>query len=223
MATPSRLSSLDQVEQLADVGRAATARSARRERGLSDAWRARAAISTTWRCASDNSPTRLLIGMRSSSVAIRASMRSASAAPPGSRQRRRRQLKIFQHRQIGRQRRMLIHDRDAVLAHLPRIGRADVLAVVVDGAGIGVQHAGSDADQRRFAGAVLADDGVNLAGHDQHVDAFERLHRPETLAHVRQASSPAHAPWSATIAVPTNVMHSAAAGLFREARRRPAR
>ena len=97
-------------------------------------------------------------------------------------QRRRGQLKIFQHGQIRRQRRVLIHRRDAVLAHPPRVGRLDVLAVVIDGAGVGLQHSGGDADQRRLAGAVLADDGVNLAGHDQHVDAFQRLNRAKALA-----------------------------------------
>ncbi len=78
---------------------------------------------------------------------------------------------------------MLIDDRHAVLAHLPRVRRLDIFAGVVDAAGIGSQHAGGNADQRRFAGAVLADDGMNLAGHDQNVDAFERLHRAEALAH----------------------------------------
>ena len=148
-------------------------------------WVARAhAISTICRCASDNSATRLLTGMRNSSVAIRARMRSASAAPPGPASDRRRELKIFQHGQVGRQRRVLIDDGNAVLAHLPRIGRVHMLAVVIDGAGIGTQHAGGNADQRRFAGAVLADDGMNLAGHDNDINTFERLHRAEALAHV---------------------------------------
>ncbi len=142
------------------------------------------AISTMWRCASESSATRLLIGMRSSSVATRARSRSASTPPPGPAERRRRKLKIFQNRQIGRQSRMLIDNRDAVLPHLTRIGRFDVFAAVVDGAGIGPQHACGNADQRRFPGAVFADDGMNLAGHDEDVDAFERLHRAEALSDV---------------------------------------
>ena len=47
-----------------------------------------------------------------------------------------------------------------------------------------LEHAGGNADQRRFAGAVLADDGMHLARHDQDIDAFERLHRAEALAQV---------------------------------------
>ena len=102
------------------------------------------------------------------------------ATRPG--QRRRGELQIFQYGQIGRQRRMLIHHRYAVLAHSARVGRVDMLAAVIDGASIGVQHAGGNSDQRRLAGAVLADDGVDLAGINEDVDAFERLHRTEALA-----------------------------------------
>ena len=40
----------------------------------------------------------------------------------------------------------------------------DVLAVEQDLSGIGGQHAGDLVDQRRLAGAVRADDGVQLAG-----------------------------------------------------------
>ena len=101
-----------------------------------------------------------------------------------SRQRWGGELKIFQDGQVGRERRMLIDDRHAVLSHLPRIGRVNVLAVVIDGAGIGTQHAGGDASQRRFTGAVLADDGMNLAGHDKDIDTFQRLHRTKALAQV---------------------------------------
>ena len=142
-------------------------------------------------------------------------------------ERRRRKLKIFQHGQIGRQRRMLIHDRDAVLAHLPRIGRADIFAVVIDGAGIRAQNAGGDPDQRRFAGTVLADDGMNLARVNQNIDALERAHRTETLAdvrkrhhrHVRRGGDDRRAHGVRH----GDVMHSAAAGLFRATPRRPAR
>jgi hypothetical protein len=98
--------------------------------------------------------------------------------------RRRRELKVFQHGKIGRERRVLIDDRHAVLAHLARIGRVHVLAVVIDGAGIGTQHAGGNANQRRFTGAVLADDGMNLAGHDKDINTFERLHWAKALAQI---------------------------------------
>ena len=42
-------------------------------------------------------------------------------------------------------------------------------------------HAGYDLDQRRFAGAVLAEQGVNLAGIKRERDVIERLRGVETL------------------------------------------
>ena len=156
-------------------------------------------------------PTRLLIGMRSSAVAIRARMRVGRRGAARSGERRRGELKIFQHGQIGRQRRVLIDHRDADLAHPPRIRRLDVLAVVMDGAGVGLQHAGGDADQRRFAGAVLADDGVDLAGHD------ERRRRPSAPAPGRKLLRTPASVITGTCAVTGgagclhDVMHGAAA------------
>ncbi len=124
---------------------------------------------------------------------------------------RRGKLQVFQDGQVRRERRVLIDDGDAVFQHQARARRLDILAVVIDRAGVGPQHAGGNGDQRRFAGAVLADDGMNFAGHDQNVDAFERLHRAEALAHggerhdrdVRRGDR---------LGGGNDVMHSAAAG-----------
>ena len=117
---------------------------------------------------------------------------------------------------------MLIDDRDAVLPHLTRIGRFYVFAAVIDGAGVGLQHAGGDADQGRFTGAVFADDGMNLAGHDEDIDAFQRLDRAETLADVGQRHN-RHMRRDYWRCRGGDVMHCATAGLFREAPRRRAR
>ena len=76
---------------------------------------------------------------------------------------RRGELQVFQNGQIGRQRRVLVDDGDAVFQHQARVGALTYLPSIIDGAGIGAQHAGGNGDQRRFAGAVLADDGMNLA------------------------------------------------------------
>ena len=77
---------------------------------------------------------------------------------------------------------MLVNDADAVFTHLSGVWLFDVLAFVIDRAGIGMQHAGSNAYQRRLAGTVLTDDGMNLARHDEDIDTLERLHRAEALA-----------------------------------------
>ena len=42
-------------------------------------------------------------------------------------------------------------------------------------------HAGYDLDERRLAGAVLAEQGVNFAGVKRERDVFERLGGVETL------------------------------------------
>jgi hypothetical protein len=49
------------------------------------------------------------------------------------------------------------------------------VAVDADGAFVGAVHAGDDLDQRRFAGAVLAQERMHLAGPDIEAHAAERL------------------------------------------------
>ena len=117
---------------------------------------------------------------------------------------------------------MLIDNRNAVLPHLTRIGRIYVLAAVIDGAGIGPQHASGNADQRRFTGAVFANDGMNLAGHDEDIDAFQRLNRAEALADIGERHN-RHVRRDYRRRRGGDVMHCATAGLFREAPRRRAR
>ena len=55
----------------------------------------------------------------------------------------------------------------------------DVLPVEGDGAGIRPLDAGQDLDQRGLAGAVLADEGVDLAWCQVEVHALEGLHAGE--------------------------------------------
>ena len=45
----------------------------------------------------------------------------------------------------------------------------------------GLENPAQDADQRGLAGAVLADNGVDLAEGDVEVDAVERRRRAELL------------------------------------------
>ena len=57
----------------------------------------------------------------------------------------------------------------------------DLLAAELEGPRVGRPDAGDGLDQRRLAGAVVADEGDDLAGVDVEVDVLERLHRPEAL------------------------------------------
>jgi hypothetical protein len=60
-------------------------------------------------------------------------------------------------------------------------------AVDPNRAAIGTPDAAQNADQRGFAGAILADDGMDLAGADVEVDAVEGDRRAEMFAHALSA------------------------------------
>ncbi len=79
---------------------------------------------------------------------------------------------------------LLRHVGDALGARVGRGGEADDLAVELDGAvvGAGRPDAGQDLDERRLAGAVVADQRVDLAGLEPEVDAAEGRHAGELLA-----------------------------------------
>ena len=63
-------------------------------------------------------------------------------------------------------------------------GRADGdrrPSILISPSGSAAVGAGKDLDQRRFAGAVLAHDGVDFAGLDGQLRVDERLHAGEVL------------------------------------------
>src|SRR6185312_17455610 len=64
------------------------------------------------------------------------------------------------------------HHPDAELARLPGIRDLDELAFPADRARVRPRQTVDHLHQRRLAGAVLAEDGVNLAGEDVEVDAI---------------------------------------------------
>ena len=79
--------------------------------------------------------------------------------------------------------------------HLERPGQAehgnlvgrqpgDVVAVEDDLAAVRLQGAAQLGDQRRLAGAVRADDGVNLAALDPEIDIPDRVDLAETLGKI---------------------------------------
>ena len=64
------------------------------------------------------------------------------------------------------------------------------LAVDRDLARVGPMHAAENADQRRFAGAVLADQRVDFARHHVEIDAVERARRAEAAWQCRERWPP---------------------------------
>ena len=55
----------------------------------------------------------------------------------------------------------------------------DVIAVEVNGAGVGLQHSGDEIEQRRFPGAVRSDDAERFAARHFERYAVDRFERTE--------------------------------------------
>ena len=74
-------------------------------------------------------------------------------------------------------------------------GEADIGSREAHAAGIGLDHAGDDLDQRRLAGAVLAEHRMDLAALAGEVDALERAHAAIALGDAGQGEeSPSSLP-----------------------------
>ena len=76
--------------------------------------------------------------------------------------------------------------RDAAGAGIPRIGEANALAVHQDRATGWLVEAGEHLDQRRLAGAIVAQQADDLAGQDRQRDVVERVDAGEALGDVAQ-------------------------------------
>ena len=74
--------------------------------------------------------------------------------------------------------------RDAVLQRVERRSELDLLALELEGAGVGRVDAGDDLHQRRLAGAVLAHQRVHMAALQAELHVVERQHAGERLADV---------------------------------------
>ena len=96
--------------------------------------------------------------------------------------------------QVGRQRQFLVDHGDAATARVLRAGRVVGSAVERHRARIGSNRPAQHFHQRRFAGAVLADESMDFAGTQFQVNAVESLGRAEALADVghRQANGDGH-------------------------------
>ena len=80
---------------------------------------------------------------------------------------------------------------DAERERVGRAGQRHRLAAEVDRAGGRLVHAGEHLDQRRLAGAVVADQGDDLAGMDVEIDVGQRRDGAEILGDAAQAAGSA--------------------------------
>jgi hypothetical protein len=99
---------------------------------------------------------------------------------------------------VGEEVELLVDDRDAVVLGVERVVQLDRLAVDGDRARVGAVHAGEDLHQGRLAGAVLADDRVDLARGAGEVDAVQDGDAVEGLDDAGHPQPLAHAAVTAT-------------------------
>src|SRR5919204_1788683 len=81
---------------------------------------------------------------------------------------------VGSHVEVGRQGKVLVDRLDAGGARIARAVELGGPPAHHDGAAIRAQRAGEDLDQGRLAGAVIADEGYDLARIDLEVDPFQR-------------------------------------------------
>ncbi|MEY9883995.1 hypothetical protein ABIA43_005529 [Bradyrhizobium sp. USDA 328] len=100
--------------------------------------------------------------------------------------RRMRQEDILRDRHQRNQRQLLMDDDDAERLGIVDVAEATLLALEDDGALVAAMRIdpAEHLHQRRLAGAVLADEGVDLPGLDLEVDVAQRLHTGKALADV---------------------------------------
>ena len=86
---------------------------------------------------------------------------------------------VLGDRQLRRDAQLLMHHADAGIPCIPGGAQVALLPLDAQAAAIGDMDAGDDLHQRALAGAVLADEAVDLALAQREVDAAERLHPTE--------------------------------------------
>jgi hypothetical protein len=93
------------------------------------------------------------------------------------------EVHVRDHVEVVREREILVHDLDPELGRVAGAVDRDRPAVEADLALVERVDPGDPLDQRRLAGAVVADERHHLAGPDLEIDLVERLHRAEALRH----------------------------------------
>ena len=94
--------------------------------------------------------------------------------------------------QRGHQLEMLVDHAEAGSDRGTRIGDDIGLPSMTNLAFVGLEQPEQDVHQRGLAGAVFADDGVNLAGPNRQVDPIVGDKRPKALGHPFQLNRVAH-------------------------------
>src|SRR6185295_8915240 len=100
---------------------------------------------------------------------------------------------IFRNGECRYEPQLLRDGHDARSDGITRAYKLAFFPVDADDAAVGTMDATQDADQRGFAGAVLADDGVDFAKRHSEVDAVERDRRAESFAPIlatRRSTTP---------------------------------
>ena len=95
------------------------------------------------------------------------------------------QQQVFRHRQRRHERGFLVDAGDAVAPFLSLGDARRIFSAEADAAGVRGNDAGQHADQRRFAGAVSADQRAQIACRHAHRDVAERLAGAETFRDAR--------------------------------------
>jgi hypothetical protein len=89
--------------------------------------------------------------------------------------------------EVGHQRQLLEDARDAGSDRFLRVQEAALAAFEHDAALVGLHHAGHDLDQGRLAGAVLAEQGVDVPGRAGEARTLERVNSAVALGDLLQA------------------------------------
>ncbi len=92
---------------------------------------------------------------------------------------------VFGNREIGQEIDLLIDSGDAELHCLLGVARHDFHAIDPDRPAIALNNPGDGLDQGRFAGAVLTQQGMNLAGIQRQVHSIKNALSQEALGQAR--------------------------------------
>ena len=92
---------------------------------------------------------------------------------------------VVQHREHVDQFEVLVHHADVQRGGVVGIVDLNLFAVLLDDSGLGLIEAEEDAHQRRFSGAVLAEQGMDLALAQLQCDVVVRLDAGELLGDVK--------------------------------------
>ncbi len=105
--------------------------------------------------------------------------------------------------EIVGERQILVDGLDAFLARVDRQGEMAASALKINLALVGLVDAGDALDERRLAGAVVAEQSHNLAGKDVPAHRIDRRQAAEALGHLANGKGRTAHVWGADTARPT--------------------